>query len=99
MLFDLCNEFVLFQKYINNTFHEHLNKFCTAYLNDILIYFNNEFKHEIYVKLILQKLQEADLQMNIIKCKFHVTQVLYLELIIIIKEIKMNFFKINIIVN
>ncbi len=37
--------------------------------------------------------------MNIIKCKFHVTQVLYLELIIIIKEIKMNFSKINIIVN
>ena len=37
--------------------------------------------------------------MNIIKCKFHVTQVSYLELIIIIEEIKMNFFKINIIVN
>ncbi len=99
MLFNLCNESVLFQKYINNTFHEHLNKFYTAYLNDILIYFNNELEHEIHVKLILRKLQEADLQMNIIKCKFHVTQVLYLELIIIIEEIKMNSFKINIIVN
>ncbi len=99
MLFDLCNESVSFQKYINNTLHKHLNKFCTAYLNDILIYFDNELKHEIYVKLILRKLQEADLQMNIIKCKFHVTQVLYLELIIIIKEIKMNSFKINIIIN
>ncbi len=99
MLFNLCNEFVLFQKYINNTFREHLNKFCTAYLNDILIYFDNKLEHEIHVKLILRKLQEADLQMNIIKCKFHVTQVLYLELIIIIEEIKINFFKINIIVN
>ncbi len=99
MLFDLCNEFILFQKYINNTFHKHLNKFCITYLNDILIYLNNELEHEIHVKLILRKLQEADLQMNIIKCKFHVTQVLYLELIIIIKEIKMNSFKINIIVN
>jgi len=56
MLFDLCNESVSFQKYINNTFHEHLNKFYTAYLNDILIYFNNKLEHEIYVKLILQKL-------------------------------------------
>ncbi len=37
--------------------------------------------------------------MNIIKCKFHITQVSYLELIIIIEEIKMNSFKINIIVN
>ncbi len=99
MLFDLCNESVSFQKYINNILHEHLNKFCTAYLNDILIYFDNELKHEIYVNLILRKLQEADLQMNIIKCKFHVTQVLYLELIIIIKKIKMNSFKINFIIN
>ncbi len=99
MLFDLCNELVSFQKYINNTLCEHLNKFYIAYLNDILIYSNNELEHEIHVKLILRKLWEADLQMNIIKCKFHVTQVLYLELIIIIEEVKMNSFKINIIVN
>ncbi len=99
MLFNLCNKFVSFQKYINNTLHEHLNKFYTTYLNDILIYFDNELKHKIHVKLILQKLQEADLQMNIIKCKFHITQVLYLELIIIIEEIKINFSKINIIIN
>ena len=83
----------------NNILHEHLNKFYTAYLNDILIYFDNELEHEIHVKLILQKLQEANLQINIIKCKFHITQVSYLKLIIIIEEIKMNFFKINIIVN
>ncbi len=37
--------------------------------------------------------------MNIIKYKFYVTQVLYLELIIIIKKIKMNSSKIDIIVN
>ena len=53
MLFNLCNESVSFQKYINNTLCKHLNKFCTAYLNDILIYFDNELKHEIHVKLIL----------------------------------------------
>ncbi len=99
MLFNLCNEFVLFQKYINNTLCKHLNKFCTAYLNDILIYFDNELEHEIHVKLILWKLQKANLQMNIIKCKFHVIQVSYLELIIIIEKIKMNSSKINIIVN
>jgi len=70
MLFNLCNEFISFQKYINNILHEHLNKFCTAYLNDILIYFNNKIEHEIHVKLILRKLQEADLQMNIINASF-----------------------------
>jgi len=93
MFFNLCNESISFQKYINNILHEHLNKFCTAYLNDILIYFNNKLKHEIYVKLILWKLQEANLQMNIIKCKFYITQVLYLELIIIIKRSRWIFLK------
>jgi len=73
MLFNLCNESVLFQKYINNILCKQLDKFCTTYLNDILIYFNNELEHEIHVKLILRKLQEANLQVNIIKCKFHVT--------------------------
>ncbi len=56
MLFDLCNESVSFQKYINNILCKHLDKFCTAYLNDILIYFNNELEYEIHVKLILRKL-------------------------------------------
>jgi len=86
MLFNLCNEFVSFQKYINNILCKHLNKFYTVYLNDILIYFDNELEHEIHVKLILQKLQEVNLQMNIIKYKFHVIQVLYLELIISLKR-------------
>jgi len=99
MFFNLCNESVLFQKYINNIFCKHLNKFYIVYLNDILIYLNDEFKHEIYIKLIIQKLQKTDLQANIIKCKFHITQVSYLELIIIIEKIKMNLIKMNIIVN
>jgi len=99
MLFDLCNELVSFQKYINNTLRKHLDKFCIAYLNDILIYSNNELEHKIYVKLILRKLREANLQANIIKCEFHVNQVSYLGLIITIEEVKMNSFKIDIIVN
>jgi len=72
ILFDLYNEFVSFQKYINNIFREFLDKFCIAYLDNILIYNNNKLKYEIYIKLILRKLREADLQANIIKYKFYV---------------------------
>ena len=53
MLFNLYNKLVLFQKYINNIFREFLDKFCISYLDNILIYNNNKFKYEIYVKLIL----------------------------------------------
>ena len=61
MLFGLCNRPASFQNYINNTLCEYLNNFCTVYLDDILIYSDNEAEHEIHVKYVLQKLKEADL--------------------------------------
>jgi hypothetical protein len=97
--FDLCNESVFFQHYINDTLREYLDDFCTIYLNDILIYSDNELEHEIHVKKILLRLRNAELQANIIKCKFHVTKIAYLELIVIIDDIKMNSFKIEIVIN
>ena len=99
MPFSLCNGPASFQNYINDTLREYLNDFCTAYLDDILIYSDNEAEHEIYVKRVLQKLEEADLQVNITKCAFHVTQVPYLGLIIIIKGVKMNSAKVDTIIN
>ena len=68
------------------------------YLNDILIYSEIEAEHKIHVKRILQKLHEADLQADIIKCAFHIKEISYLELIIITKEIKINSAKVSIIV-
>ncbi len=99
MLFGLCNEPASFQNYINDTLCKYLDEFCTAYLDDILIYSDNEVEHEIHVNRVLQKLAQVDLQIDIIKCAFHVIEVSYLDLIIIIKEVKMNSAKVNIIVN
>ena len=99
MPFSLCNGPALFQNYINNTLHEYLHDFCTVYLDDILIYSDNEAEHEIHVKRVLQKLEEAGLQADITKCVFHVTQVSYLGLIIITEEVKMNSAKVNTIIN
>ena len=98
MPFGLCNGPASFQNYINDTLREYLDDFCTAYLDDILIYSEIEAEHEIYVKRVLQKLREVSLQADIIKCTFHIKEILYLELIIIIKEIKMNSVKVSIIV-
>ena len=79
-------------------FHEYLDDFCTAYLDDILIYSDNEAEHEIHVKHVLQKLEEAGLQADITKCAFHVTQVPYLGLIITTEGVKMNSVKVSTIV-
>ena len=98
MPFGLCNGPASFQNYINDTLQEYLNNFCTVYLDDILIYSEIKAEHEIHVKRVLQKLCEADLQADITKCTFHIKKVPYLELIIIIKEIKMNSVKVSTIV-
>ena len=72
MPFGLCNRPASFQNYINDTLHKYLDDFCTVYLDDILIYSDNEAEHEIYIKCVLQKLEEADLQADIIKCAFYI---------------------------
>jgi hypothetical protein len=57
MPFGLCNGPASFQNFINDTLREYLDIFCTAYLDDILIYSETEEEHERHVKLILEKLR------------------------------------------
>ncbi len=90
MLFELINESAFYQHYMNNVLFEYLHQFCQIYLNDIIIYSKILKKYKWHVWLILNKLQEADLQININKCKFHVQKTIFLELLISIEELKMN---------
>ena len=41
---------------MNETLHEYLDIFVTMYLNDILIYLENEKEHVEHVKKVLAKL-------------------------------------------
>ena len=95
MLFELFNVSVSFQNYINNILQDYLDVFCTTYINNILIYSDTLKEHRQHVQQILQKLQRAELQLDIDKCEFHVQEVKYLELIIGVDEIKMNSVKIE----
>jgi len=49
------------------------------------------------MKLVLIKLKQVELYLDINKCKFNITQIKYLNFIIIIKNIKINSKKIKII--
>ena len=82
IFFELCNSPSSFQSFINKVFHDFLNMFCTVYLDDILIYSDNEKKHDEYVHLILAHLQEFKLYIDIEKCVFKTQKVLYLGLLI-----------------
>ena len=70
--FNLTNGLFNYQHYINDILFKFLNKFVQYYLNDILIYNKIRKEHIRYVKLILQKLIDANLQIDILKSCFYV---------------------------
>ena len=57
MPFSLTNSPAVFQRFINSIFLDYLDKFMTAYINDLLIYSKDEVKHELHVKTVLERLR------------------------------------------
>ncbi len=76
-----------------------LNDFCQAYLDDILIYSKTQKKHRQHVKMILDRLRDADLQINIQKCEFNVEETVFLEVIVSEQDLHMNSIKVKAIIN
>ncbi len=98
MSFKLINDSTFYQHYMNDMLFDYLHQFCQIYLDDIIIYSKTLKKHKRHVWLVLHRLRETDLQMNIKKCKFHVQKIFFLRLLLFIKELKMNFRKVQAIV-
>jgi hypothetical protein len=57
---------------MNNILFDYLDDFYIIYLDNILIYSDNLFEHETYVRLVLQKLHNIDLQADIKKYEFSI---------------------------
>jgi hypothetical protein len=90
MPFGLCNAPGTFQGYINEAVREYLDLFCTAYIDDILVYSESEKEHTEHVLKVLRRLKERNLQLDIDKCEFDVKEVKYLGLIITTEGIRMD---------
>ncbi len=95
MSFELINDSTFYQHYMNDVLFNYLHQFCQIYLDDIIIYSKTLKKHKRHVRLVLHRLRETDLQMNINKCKFHVQKIFFLRLLLFIEELKMNFRKVQ----
>ena len=77
--FGLANAPSTFQKYINWTLREYLDEFCSAYLDDVLVYTDGPLReHHRHVRKVLEKLGEAGLFLDIKKCEFDCTETKYL---------------------
>ena len=57
---------------MNNIFKEYLDRFYIIYLDNILIFSDNEKEYKEYVLMILKILQKASLRIKPEKYKFHI---------------------------
>jgi hypothetical protein len=68
----------------------YLDEFVVAYLNDIIVYSNSKKKHIQHVRKILQRLRETNIQADVDKCEFHITETKFLEMIVRRDDIKIE---------
>ena len=64
MPFGLCNAPGTFQSFINDFVREYLDVFCSAYLDDILIYSEDENQHVEQVRKVLRRLLKNELYLT-----------------------------------
>ncbi|CCE34913.1 uncharacterized protein CPUR_08852 [Claviceps purpurea 20.1] len=72
-----------FQRWINTVLGDALDVFCSAYMDDVIIYTDgDEADHFAKVNLVLSRMLAAGLNIDLSKCAFNVTQVKYLGFIV-----------------
>ncbi|KAL2888545.1 Pol-like protein [Ceratocystis lukuohia] len=81
--FGLSNGPAVFQRYINWVLRRSLDNFCSAYIDDVLIYTDGtKEKHQEQVCQVLAELEKAGLQLDVDKCEFEVRKTKYLGFIV-----------------
>jgi hypothetical protein len=90
MSFGFINTSAIFQIYINEIFKDFLNIICVIYMNDICIYNNKLEKYTDYVRQIFDRFRKFGLYINLDKCEFSITKIIFLDYMIKINSIKIN---------
>ncbi|KAL2444003.1 Transposon Tf2-6 polyprotein [Exophiala dermatitidis] len=90
MPFGLCNAPSSFQDYVNRALQDILDEYCTAYLDDILIFSDSLEEHRQHVKEVLKRLQKAGLYVDINKTEFHTREVKYLGVMVSTNGVSMD---------
>jgi hypothetical protein len=78
MPFGLTNVLSVFMDLMNRAFHEYLDSFVVAFIDDILVYSTNHVEHEVHLKIVMEKLREKKLFAKLKKYEFWLEEVSFL---------------------
>ena len=83
MYFGLCNSPATFQKMMNEIFHD-MSDVCMVYIDNLMIFTNtdDQEKHDRIVLEVLKHLRDNDLFVKPEKCRFRITEVSFLGMIV-----------------
>ena len=82
MPFGLTNSPAVFQHMMNDIFQDLLDVCVIVYIDDILIFSNNQEEHDQHVKIVLECLREHSLFAKLEKCSFDTDSVEFLGYIV-----------------
>lgn len=82
---------------MNTILMDYLDDFCTAYLDDILIYSEDPLEYTAHVYKVLERLRAAGLQADIKKSEFDVTETKYLGFIISTSGVRVDLDKVAVV--
>jgi Reverse transcriptase (RNA-dependent DNA polymerase) len=96
MFFGMCNSLATFQAMMDSIFSDMIEEcIMIVYMDDILIFANNQKKSQKHTKMVLQRLWEHDLFLKPKKCEFKKTTMEYLGLIIQEEKLSMDLVKLS----
>jgi hypothetical protein len=78
MSFGLTNAPAYFMYLMNSVFMPELDKFVLVFIDDILVYFENEQDRAEHVKVVLMRLREHQLYEKFSMCEFWLKKVPFL---------------------
>jgi ribosome-interacting GTPase 1 len=90
MPFGLMNAPAIFQRMMDKIFHDIKDISVVIYIDDILIFSKDWEQHVKDVREVLKQLEENNLFLKITKCKFFITMVTFVGIVITPEGISME---------